>query len=219
MFAGFHPWELQHIDHANYFIMRLCRALVEHSAAEAAAGRGREILPSQFGNLHAHLGHLVQYLRVHQGVAKAALDHLQSGEPLSDDERVRKEFVDRYELLPLTRYWQMDRSQSVPDPILDKEEDDGLLVMGCFVGHRPGQIPFGWSDALRGRYIHWYGGALTELPWLPPWGSIGKRWAHDSFVELWRLCGFALWDRKRVEALKRLRRFETFKTGFLLDRS
>ena len=219
LFAGFYPWELQHIDHVDYFIMRLCRALVEHSAAEAAAGRGYEISPSHFGNLHAHLGHLVQYLQGHQGIAKAALSHLQSGKSLSDNERIRKEFVDRYELLPLTSYWQSHRSQAFPDPILDKEEQDGLLVMDYFVGDGPGQVPFGWLDALRGRYDHWYGAGLRGIPWLPPTQSPEKSWALTCVVELWRLSGFALWDRKRVEALKSLRRFEDIRTGFVLDRS
>jgi hypothetical protein len=37
LFAAFQPWDMQHIDHANYFVMSLCCALVHH-AAEAATG-------------------------------------------------------------------------------------------------------------------------------------------------------------------------------------
>ncbi len=213
LFAAFHPWDMQQIDHANYFIMRLCRALV-HRTAEV-----REISPRQFGDLHAHLDHLVRYLRAHRGVTKAAVDDLQSvNGSLPDDERLQKEFVNRYELLPLTSYWQSHRSQSFRDPILDKQGSDGLL-MDYFVGGSPGQVPFGWSDALRGRYTHCYGPGLSEIPWLPSWEDSEKRWAYISNIELWRYAGFALWDRKRVKALKRLRRFEAFQTGWLLDRS
>ncbi|KAK4150282.1 hypothetical protein C8A00DRAFT_46286 [Chaetomidium leptoderma] len=217
LFAAFDPWDMQHIDHANYFVMHLCCALV-HRAADVAAGGGHEISPHQFGNLHAHLHHLVRYLRAYRGVAKAAVGDLQSGKSLPDDERLQKEFVDKYELLPLTSYWQKHRSQSFPDPILDRQEQDGLL-MDSFVGDGPGQVPFGWSDALRGRYVHWYGAGLRDIPLVPPWESREKGWAHVSVIELWRLSGFALWDRNRVEALKRLRRFEALQTGFVLDRS
>jgi hypothetical protein len=121
-------------------------------------------------------------------------------------------------LLPLTYYWQKDRSQSFPDLILDKQEQDGLLI-DCVVGDGPGQVPFGWSDALRGRYVHLYGAGLCEIPWLPPWGNSEKHWAYTCIIELWRLAGFTLWDRKRVEALKRLSRFEALQTGWIVDRS
>ncbi|KAL2171811.1 hypothetical protein VTG60DRAFT_1508 [Thermothelomyces hinnuleus] len=218
LFAAFDPWDMQQIDHANYFITHLCRALV-HRAAEVAAGGGREISPRQFGNLHAHLDHLVRYLRAHRGVAKAAVGDLQSGKSLPHDERLEKEFVNRYELLPLMYCWQSHRSQSFPDPILDRQEQDGLLMDYSIVGDGPGQVPFGWSDALRGRYVRWYGAGLCGIPWLPPWESSEKSWAHTCAIELWRLSGFALWDRKRVEALKRLSRFESLQTGFVLDRS
>jgi hypothetical protein len=60
---------------------------------------------------------------------------------------------------------------------------------------------------------------LTVIPWLPPWESKEKERAHTSLVSRWRYGGFALWDRERVEALKRLKKFEPLQTGFLLDRS
>ncbi len=217
LFAAFSPWDMQHIGHANYFIMRLCRTLVHRAAEVAAAGGGRDISPRQFGNLHAHLDHFVQYLRARRDVATAAVGDW--GKSLPHDERVRIEFVHRYELLPLSSHWQQDRSQTFPDPILDGEEQEDGLLVGSLVGDGPGQVPFGWADALRGRHVYWHGGGLSYIPSVPPWDSDEKRWAHGSVIELWRLAGFALWDRSRVEVLKRLRRFEALQTGFVVDRS
>ncbi|KAH6842364.1 hypothetical protein B0I37DRAFT_196155 [Chaetomium sp. MPI-CAGE-AT-0009] len=224
LFALFYPWEMQHIDHANCFIMRLCCMLV-HRAAEQAegGGGGHPILLAQFGNLHSHLGHLVEYLRAHRSVADAAIDDMvddlhRKTLIQADDPRLQREFIFRYELVPLTCYWQIDRAQSFPDPDLDKAEQIDLK-MDYFVGDGLDQIPFGWSDALGGRYVRWYGTALPQIPWLPLWSTGGGCVDHVLFIELWRLAGFALWDRKRVEALKRLSRFEGLQTGFVLDRS
>jgi hypothetical protein len=220
LFAAFKPWDMQHIDHANYFVMSLCCALVHRAADETAAGgaRGNGISPGQFGNLHAHLGHLVRYLRAHPGVAEAAVGDacMLAGNSFPLGERLQEEFVNRYELLPLASYWQKDWTESFPDPVRDRQEQDGLLVNDP-VGDGPDQVPFGWSDALRGRDVHWYGAGLRDrpLPVVPP----GEGEEKGRLVERWRLYGFALWDRKRVEALKRLGRFEAFQTGFILDAS
>ncbi|KAK4032173.1 hypothetical protein C8A01DRAFT_50974 [Parachaetomium inaequale] len=180
LFSAFESWDLQHIDHVNVFTMRLCRALVCH-ALEVLGEGAREISPRQFGDLYAHLHHLVRYLRAHPGVAKAAVGDVQSETVHPRDESLHQEFVHRYQLLPLTCYWQEDRAQSFPNPILDKQEQDGL-EMDHRVGDDTGQVPFGWSDALRGRHVHWYGSGLTTIPWLPPWESREKDWAHTSLV-------------------------------------
>lgn len=70
-----------------------------------------------------------------------------------------------------------------------------------------------------GRYVRWYGAGLDVIPLWPPPVSMAWEREHTYFLELWRLAGFALWDRERVEALKKLTRFEHLKTGFVLDRS
>lgn len=85
------------------------------------------------------------------------------------------------------------------------------------------QVPFGWSDAVGGHYVRWYGGGLDAIALWPlpafPASIIEREKDHPFLLELWRFANFALWDRKRVEALKKLTRFEGFKTGFVLDRS
>jgi hypothetical protein len=139
-----------------------------------------------------------------------------AGNSFPHDEHVQKEFVDRYELLFLASYWQKDWAQSIPDPVCDRQWQDGLQLSD-FVGDGPDQVSFGWSDALRVRSVHCYGAGLRDrpLPVVPP----GEGEEKGCLVERWRLYGFALWDRKRVETLKRLGRFEAFQTGFILDAS
>lgn len=220
LYSAFKPWDLQYVDHANIFIMRLCRALVCR-APEVVGEGAREISPRQFGDLHAHLDHLVRYLQAYPGVANAVVSDMQSGIVHPRDESLHKEFKRRYELLPLTYLWQESRAESFLDPIVRKQEQEqqrDSLEMDCYVKADPGQPPFGWSDALRGRYVAQYGSGLCSIPWLPPWEARKKEWAHTSLVGRWRHCGFALWDQERVEALKRLKRFEALHTGFLLDR-
>ena len=216
--TAFAPWDMQQIDHADCFITRLCRALVHRAAGAAEKGRGREISPRWFGDLHAHLDKLVRYLRTRERVAEAALWDLRAGRAPPDDDRVRIQFVDRYGLVPLSCAWQEDLAVVFPDPQFNREEREGLSL-GDFVRDNPGQLPFGWSDALGGRYVRWYGAALCDIPWLPFWGSIEKEDEHTAAIDLWRFAGFALWDRERVKALKRLGRYEVFQTGFVLDRS
>ncbi|KAK4134146.1 hypothetical protein BT67DRAFT_449731 [Trichocladium antarcticum] len=214
LLAAFEPWDMQQIDHANIFIRGLCCALV-HRAAEVAEapGGGRRISARQFGHLYAHLNHLVRYLRAHRGVAAAAVGDVQWGRWLPDGQRPHVKFASRYQLLPLLGAWQKNWSLSFPDPILDKQVRDGLL-MDDFVADGPDQVPFGWWDALRGRYVRWYGEGLIHIPALLSWENRERRL---GMIDLWRGAGFALWDRKRVEALKRLRRFEALQTGWALD--
>jgi hypothetical protein len=104
--TAFAPWDLQQIDHVDYFITRLCRALLHRAAGAAEKGRGREISPRWFGDLHAHLDQLVRYLRTHERVAEAALWDLRAGRAPPDDDRVWHEFVARYDLVPLSCAWQ-----------------------------------------------------------------------------------------------------------------
>ncbi|KAH6843292.1 hypothetical protein B0I37DRAFT_384133 [Chaetomium sp. MPI-CAGE-AT-0009] len=212
LFSAFKPWDLQYVDHANSFIKRLCCALVCR-APEVAGEGAREISSRQFGDLYAQQDHLVRYLQIYPGVAKAAVGDIQSGTVHPRDESLYKEFVYRYQLLPLTYAWQNQRAKLFPEPILNKQEQHTLDM------DDPGQVPFGWLDALRGRYTCCYGQGLSAIPWLPPWESSEKHWVHNCLLDLWRHCGFTLWDRERVEALRGLKRFEALQTGFLLDRS
>lgn len=56
LFAAFEPWELQQVDHANYFITRLCAALC--LAGEEVA---QPIGEAEFGDIFSHIDCLVQY--------------------------------------------------------------------------------------------------------------------------------------------------------------
>lgn len=71
---------------------------------------------------------------------------------------------------------------------------------------------------MRGRYVRWYSEALRDIFCFTSMERRGNNWDIACLIELWRLSGFTPWDRKRVEALKRLSKFEVFETGFLQDR-
>ncbi len=94
-----------------------------------------------------------------------------------------------------------------------------MLVDESFVGDGLGDVPFGWWDALRGHHVKKYGEGLSSIPWLPDWVNRDRIGDFVDLIDLWRRAGFAFWGRERVEALKRLRRFEGLRTGFVvLDR-
>jgi hypothetical protein len=67
--------------------------------------------------------------------------------------------------------------------------------------------PYGWLDALRGRYVRWFGEVLHCFPgWLSGKNDC-RPFERSTFCELWRHAGFCLWERERVEALKGLGMF------------
>ncbi|KAK4148467.1 hypothetical protein C8A00DRAFT_38964 [Chaetomidium leptoderma] len=208
------PWELQQIDHADAFTTRLCLALVHHSPRTADGAPG--IPPRQFDDLFAHLHRLVRFLRTYRGVAELAARDLPAGMEPAHCARLRDEYVNPYQMIPMRLAWQADRAASFPDPVTDKWEQDRLVVP--YVGDGLDLVPYGWLDALRGRYVNWFGEGLHSIPWLPTWQS--SRQSSDQFnaVNLWTNAGFSLWDRKRVEALKGLSMFGELYTGWVLNR-
>ncbi len=118
-------------------------------------------------------------------------------------------------MVPMERAWQAERAQSFPDPVTDKWEQDGLVVP--FTGDRVDLVPYGWADALRGRYVRRYGEGLHSIPWMPEWKITAENSHHRSSLDVWRYVGFAMWDRKRVEALKGLKIFEGMCMGWMLS--
>ncbi len=208
------PWELQHIDHADAFTMRLCLALVHHSPRTVDGAPG--ISPRQFDELFAHLHCLVQFLQMHHGIAELATHDLPPGKEPAHCTRLRSDYENPYQMIPLRLAWQADRAASFPDPITDKWDQDGLAVP--YVGEGLDLVPYGWSDALRGRYVKWFGEGLHSIPWLPRWQSNKQSLDQFNAWILWRDAGFSLWNRKRVEALKKLSVFGALHTGWVLSR-
>ncbi|AEO53747.1 hypothetical protein MYCTH_2122615 [Thermothelomyces thermophilus ATCC 42464] len=210
------PWEMQQIEHADVFITRLCLALVHHSPRTADGAPG--IPPRQFDELFAHLHRLDQFLQTHRGVAKRAARDLAAAMELAHCSRLRDEYVNPYQMIPLRLAWQADRATSFPDPVRDKWDRDGLVVP--YVGDGLDLAPYGWLDALGGRYVKWFGEGLYSIPRLPTRQSHSQSSDQSNALYLWRHAGFCLWDRKRVEALKGLSMFggELY-TGWVLNRS
>lgn len=119
-FAAFEPWELQQVDHVDYFITRLCASLclVREEAREP-------MNEAEFGEIFSHLDCLVTYMQEHLSIADAALRPRPSPPPQSEQDAldiipVYISFLQRYPLLCLTSAWQSQRLLNFPDPARDK---------------------------------------------------------------------------------------------------
>ncbi|GAB1318398.1 F-box domain-containing protein [Madurella fahalii] len=178
LFAAFEPWELQQVDHADYFVVRLCMALwlvgEEAAAAAAAPGPANTVVEplgeTEFGDLMAHVDCLVRYMREHPGLADAALRTPPSLSRPRDEASIDRgpiplyrQLALQYSLLCLRLSWQVQRLARFPDPARDQlgqqrqEGDAGHGRTVHFVGDAVHLPPFGWTDALDGRY------AMKEL--------------------------------------------------------
>ncbi|ROV90504.1 hypothetical protein VMCG_09803 [Cytospora schulzeri] len=227
LFAAWEPWELQQIDHANKFITQLCVALYLAAAEQHAT---RLISEAEFGNIFAHADHLVRYTREHPSLAGPTLRALssllgQGSHELQDTAAPMINinlFLRQYCILPLRFAWQSLCSRTCPDPAREKREADssnGAGESGTLLGFRGDAVnlpPFGWVDALGGRYLNWFGEALYSRPRVISQPANDGNHLHYP-VELWRSAGFTLWDRRRVEALKELTVLTVLQTGWAVN--
>ncbi|TPX17043.1 uncharacterized protein E0L32_012300 [Thyridium curvatum] len=217
LFAAFEPWELQQVDHIDFFVTRMCRALY-FSRQEAA----QPMSEAEFGEIFSQIDYLVQYMQKHPNIAKAALRTVQSPPRLTNYEphnATYHRFADRYSLLCMHFSWQSYRLETFPDPMRDRrgQQADSNEARFGFIGDAVDLVPFGWTDALNRRYVNWFGDALLDMtPWMPESDADEElRLARYASLGLWRNAGFALWDKKRVEALKEVDSLRTLSTGWL----
>lgn len=224
LFAAFEPWELQQVDHADWFVTRLCAALCL-AGEEVAQPMGE----AEFGNIFSHVDHLVQYMRERPSITNTVLRTLLSP-PQLRSRRVPgatpacSQHIERYSLLCLQFAWQSQRLESFPDPARDRhgeqqqqQQEDGSGVPVNFVGDAVDLPPFGWVDALDGRYVNCFGNAIIEyISPTPVPDDRDMYFARHRSLELWRGAGFALWDQRRVKVLKELDRLKTLRTGWLV---
>jgi hypothetical protein len=216
LFGAFEPWELQQIDHVNVYIEQLCLALVHHSRKHETVPT-LVIQPAQFGELVSQLDQLVRYLRSNTARADTALADLSRPIRTMYDETVYRDYNYPFRILPLASAWQMASPPTPAGVVAHPRERDTVAVE--FVGDAPQLVPFAWADALGGRYINWFGPALIHSPWYPHNGrGAEKRREPYNVVWPWRRFGLALWDRRRVEALKNVEAFEGFSSGWLMWR-
>jgi hypothetical protein len=228
------PWELQQVDHIDHFVLRLCMALhletTKQDGANVTSGlpmadRVPVIDQAKFGCLYSHVDHLVRYMREHPTIANAALLALPSLPKLFSNEipgaaPAYSGFAQRCNL-PFLRFgWQSHRSEILPDPARDGSEQgqqqEGSRPTVSFVRDAVETPPFGWVDALDGRYLNWFGEALHSSPGtlMPTDGEAFD--ARYIPLELWRAAGFTLWDRWRVEALKEQDQTRLLRTGWIV---
>lgn len=221
LFGSFESWEMQHIEHADLFITRLCSALLHHSHLDAAA---QPIDKAEFGELVSRQDRLVEYMQTHPGLADTVLGKLaalglpggdQDSTPGQGHDAVYGEYLYPYELANLGATWQETRAVDFPDPVRDKLHRDGAAIE--FVTEDVNLVPFGWVDALDGRYANRFGEALVNLPRDGPDNTSTER-ARLQTSFLWRCTGFALWDRPRVEALKKQDWLGMARTGWVRGR-
>ncbi len=214
LFGALEPWELQHIDHVDFFVTRLCFALV-HYCPRTPDG-APAIHPRQFNDMIAHQHRLVQYLQAHRRLAEMAIRDLPTGREAARSVHLWDQYVNIYQMIPLRYPWQGAQAEDFPNPTTDKWQRDGLIVP--YVGDGLDLVPYGWFDALRGRYFSQFGECLHTVSWLPPWQSSTQSAEQSKTQSLWNHAGFSLWDRKRVEALKELPMFEPVYTGWVFSR-
>ncbi|KAK4098457.1 hypothetical protein N658DRAFT_488355 [Parathielavia hyrcaniae] len=209
LLGTFEPWEMQQIDHADSFITRLCLSLVHHSPRRVDGAAG--IAPRQFDELFAHLHRLVPFLRTHDRVAELAARDMARPWELTHYSRLRDGYVNPYQMIIMRNPWQASLETAFPDPVREQLERDGLVVP--YVGDGLDLAPYGWLDALRVRYVKWYGEGLDNtIPLLP------GRQTRRHTLHLWEHAVFCLWDRERVETLKGLSVFGGgLYTGWLMN--
>lgn len=132
-------------------------------------------------------------------------------------------YTERYPIICLQFAWQSQRLGSFPDPARDQREqqqqqqEDGGGATVDFVGDAVGLPPFGWVDALDGRYVNWFGhGLVAGISGTPAPGEEETYLARYFSLELWRDAGFTLWDCRRIKAIKELDRLRTLRTGWVM---
>lgn len=238
LLSAFEPWELEQIDHINFFTMQLCAALctaTETTPAAAAAAPATEttqrVSQDEFGQLMSHVDRLARYLQRHPILADAALrDVVPPSEEVcggaDDIATTFCRFTRRYRLHLFDSYYQNLRERDFPDPERDvseqhqagQDEDTNTLREVKFVGDSVDQPPFAWVDAFGGRYVNQYGAGLESIGE----DAIGEDGtdSYPRFVTLllWRATGFAFWDRWRVESIKKQDKWaESLRTGWMLE--
>ncbi|KAK3900078.1 hypothetical protein C8A05DRAFT_36290 [Staphylotrichum tortipilum] len=221
-------WENQQIDHANVFIIRLCLALVRCARTTRST---RPLWGVDFSDAYSHQDCLADYLRANPALTEKALRTMAAlvtrAAGLENDDLITMdldedghrhhslfdECVSKWRLMPLLHAWQMDRAHTYPESLIYRWERDGKEVK--YTGDAVELPPFAWIDGLEGNFVNWYGESLNDIPRFALRDGAKNRARHRTSM-LWRCAGFALWDRERVESLKKMEWLKTARTGWVL---
>ena len=228
LFSCFEPWELQHIDHADRFVMQLCNQLCIAGHKSGGLDRSRE-----YGPLVSQISRLTDCVRdqrtlVDAVMRKPLLLMTRSWGFPDRWEEPYNEATRRYSLICLEYAWQRHRLDILRDPVRDQNQrlvyDDPFdsneggqtadRKMIAFQGDDLGLPPFAWVDGLGGWYSNWFGNALLEA--MPPRTDMNGDYrftevSKEKALRAWREIGFTFWDKTRVEALRSLAPFSVFR--------
>jgi len=246
LLAHFEPWEMEQVVHIDNFITELCVTLIEVAELKEATRTGTVIQlmlervrrPEQepqyearlaaFADIFLNITNLLHYVNTHQDIMDIAVSAL-LGQELPNwsllgmrKSRIRDMYATELELRPLFAPFQLDRRMML-DLVRDRLEREcsPLKFIGDDGDNSLKHPPFGWTDALGGRYLNWWGTALDMMFWSP--GPADRREEYDlaeeerhiKNVELFVNYGFVFWDQPRVEALKRLEKYKDLQRGWV----
>lgn len=235
-FDAFEPWEMQQVDHIDFFVAKLCAAFrvaeekLEPAMAETACLpsllREKPSSDAELDDIFWHADRLVQYTKEHPRVTDVALHSLiwvlpAGGQNTRFPITVHTEFGRRYYRGPLRNSWDALWLAWFQDSARDgsgqREETGGSSTTVDFVGDAVDLPPFGWVDALDRRRLYWFG------EWLDYRTECTVSYQGDVFgvrserLKLWRAAGFAFWDKRRVEAMKEQDRMKKLCTGWVVN--
>ncbi|KAK4204617.1 hypothetical protein QBC40DRAFT_331030 [Triangularia verruculosa] len=214
-------WEHQQIDHINVFVSRLCAALCVTAEAHNAP-----IPKEQVGEMMCKSTSLAKYLRDHGSISYEAVAKVSSFPRYDRDWRQTtpqhkdrmdhpyRAVIEMYSLPFFTSAWHSKRVSVCPHVFME----DGLSCP--FYKDEPPLPSFGWVDAVDGWCQNWVGRTFVGKG-----GEIDdtykdladKYWPEDYALAVFRVGGLTMWDRSRVEAIKRLPQLAllgTLRTGW-----
>lgn len=237
-FDTFEPWEMQQVDHIDFFVAKLCSAFrfvdeEELKAAPAESERSSSLLPekpisdAEVDDIFWNADRLVQYTKEHPRLTDAVLHSLVSLLPsgsriIRSATPARDELAQRYYRGPLygswDALWLAWFQDSAGNGSGQRQEGGGSSTATVdFVGDAVDLPPFGWVDALDRRRLLWFGEWLdyrTESAVLYQGDTPGAR---SDRLGLWRAAGFAFWDKRRVETMKEQDRMKNLCTGWVVN--
>ena len=224
LIGNFSVWERQEIDHVNYFWTRLCQEIFYIAKQE-----GKAMTQESYCGICRSAEGLFDYTKANPDiVTKAAhLKLLLPRTPWKDSCRTNRAsvpFGGMCDLEYLRPYWQAYQFDRGHNGQRTWPLDEDLCPKECFDGENLGRPSFAWVDALGGRRVTWYGEALmNSVPWV---ALEDGETLHGKFfsLALWRGAGFTLWDKERVENMKKMEIFKSLHTrwvekGYVLGRA
>ncbi|KAK0710397.1 hypothetical protein B0T21DRAFT_415955 [Apiosordaria backusii] len=205
LLAAFSDWEMEQIDQANLFITRLSSAL-----CTAAANRTYAIPEGHLAGMVSQAPVLIKYMRNHPLIAKDAIDKMSTMPQCTntapfDTIHPYLKTIHKYSIPFFTPQWQARRRLFC----FDTQRHEGYKC--AFLGDAVELPPFGWVDAVDGWFDNPVGRRFREPEWQvnrnpdvdDAYKDVAERfWPFEYIVAVFRVGGFAMWDRKRVEAIK-----------------